>query len=248
MLVAGPKIALTPARFRKSVIRRRDNATDSAPLSPAPVSGGTGHAGRVSGRMSNSVNNDLALRLPDLVKYYVRMRRCGNPADSRIIRAAADTRMRQQQIDDSLNADLTRRAPVAANGRQYNRESPSGRQARGECSEGSQAVLGPRRAHLLVGCKLAASGGGFRGRDCGLLFGSEGQRRFRIGAGEAEDDTGDVILSGRWKIPYGFERLIEKFCHCRRFLCLRRQEAASGSALESPRRRRGCWCRGRRWR
>ena len=74
-------------------------------------------------------------------------------------------------------------------------------------------MFGPDRAHLLVGRKLAARGGGFRGGDSGLLVWRERHRRFIVRAGELKNDTGDVVLRVRRKVARGFKRLIEKFCH-----------------------------------
>jgi hypothetical protein len=50
------------------------------------------------------MNDDLVLC--GLVKNAIRIRRCGLPADDGIIRAGGDVGMKQEKVDNSLNASL----------------------------------------------------------------------------------------------------------------------------------------------
>ena len=67
-------------------------------------SGETGHAGRVTGRMPDGVNDDLGLR--GLVENEIGVRRRRHPTDGRIVGAAADLGMQQQKVGEGLNAGL----------------------------------------------------------------------------------------------------------------------------------------------
>src|SRR4051812_20377297 len=68
------------------------------------VSGGTGHSGRITRRMPDRVNDDLALC--DLVENQERVGRRYHTADRRIVRAAPNVGMQQQKIGESLDAGL----------------------------------------------------------------------------------------------------------------------------------------------
>src|SRR6516162_1794476 len=67
-------------------------------------SGGARHSQRITCRMANRVNDDLALG--DLVENQVRVRRHWHPADGRIICATPDVGMQQQKIGERLDAGL----------------------------------------------------------------------------------------------------------------------------------------------
>jgi hypothetical protein len=67
-------------------------------------SGGTGHTRRITGRVSDGVNDDLALC--HLVKDDVGVGRRRHPADGWITRAATDVGIQQQEVGDRLYAGL----------------------------------------------------------------------------------------------------------------------------------------------
>jgi len=54
--------------------------------------------------MTNGMDNDFALT--DFVKDEIRIRRGRHPPDKRIVRAGANVGMKQQKIDDRLNAGV----------------------------------------------------------------------------------------------------------------------------------------------
>ena len=63
-------------------------------------SGGTGHSGRVAGRMADGVNDDLGLR--GLVENQIWIGRRRHPTNGRIVRAAADMGIQQQKVGEGL--------------------------------------------------------------------------------------------------------------------------------------------------
>src|SRR5262249_32674853 len=67
-------------------------------------SGGTGHSGRVASPVPNGVNDDFGLW--GFVENQIWVRRRGHPTYRRIVRAAADMRMQQQQVGQALNTGL----------------------------------------------------------------------------------------------------------------------------------------------
>ena len=85
------------------------------------ISGGTGHAGRVTGGMPHGMDDNLGVR--GFVENQIRVRRGRHPADRRIARAGADVGILQQKIGEGLNAGVNPGARPAANGRRCNRGS-----------------------------------------------------------------------------------------------------------------------------
>ena len=74
-------------------------------------------------------------------------------------------------------------------------------------------MFGPNRPHLFIARKFPTGSGGFRSGDRGLFFGRERCRRFIIGAGQAENNMGNIVLCLRGEIAHGFKGLVEKLCH-----------------------------------
>jgi hypothetical protein len=67
-------------------------------------SGGAWYTGRIAGEMTHGVNNDFGFS--GLVKNDIRIGRCRQTANGGIIGANADVGMKQEKVDNSLNASL----------------------------------------------------------------------------------------------------------------------------------------------
>jgi hypothetical protein len=85
-------------------------------------------------------------------------------------------------------------------------------------------MLGPDGAHLLVCCKLAASGGGFRAGDSGALFAGQ-KHGCRVLAGELQDKTRNIVLGGGGKPAGSLDGALKQIGHWRmvRLAARRRQ-------------------------
>lgn len=73
-------------------------------------------------------------------------------------------------------------------------------------------MLAPDRAHLLIGRKFSARGGGFRAVNRGAFLVGQIHNR-RIVSGELQDKAGNVILRGGGKTASSFKGAFKQFRH-----------------------------------
>jgi hypothetical protein len=74
-------------------------------------------------------------------------------------------------------------------------------------------VLGPHRAHLVIGRELAARGSGLGTRNRLALVGRKGNRRRQARARELHNDASDFVLFARRQETHGFQGLFKELCH-----------------------------------